>query len=278
MAKLKFTVHPLFFLFGIYYAITGRVFVFLTYTIVAVMHEMGHAAAALKLGYRLNRVVLMPYGAVVSGNLKDLKFKDEIYVALAGPLTNLLCAVLFVALWWVAPVTYAYTDLAVFASLSIAMVNMLPCMPLDGGRVLGAFLKIYLKGRTVDVILKITGGVITCVLGGLFVLSCFFTVNISLLFFTLFALFGTFVTGEDKRYVKIFEGVYFKQLKNGAEVKKVAISSEATVKKLLSLLDYSSLTEVAVYSPLGEEIGIISPKKVCEVASQNLYARVGDLI
>ena len=85
MAKLRLSIHPLFFIFGLYFAITGRVFVFLTYTVVAVIHELGHSVAAARLGYRLNRIVLMPYGAVVSGDIKDLSFRDEIEVALAGP-------------------------------------------------------------------------------------------------------------------------------------------------------------------------------------------------
>ncbi len=279
MAKLKFTVHPLFFLFGVYFAATGRIFVFLTYTLVAVLHEMGHSIAAARLGYRLNRVVLMPYGAVISGDIRGLKFKDEIEVALAGPFTNLACAVLFAALWWVTPDTYAFTDTAMFASLSIAAVNLLPCRPLDGGRVLHAFLSIYLKRRTADIVLLITGVLFSCVLGGLFVISCFSAPNLSLLFFALFALFGTVFTGKDNGYVKLYENAYARALDRGAEVRRVAVPPDTTVKKLLSMMDGQSLTEVAVYTRRGEFLGLLPPERVFEIASgDTLYSSVSEFL
>lgn len=278
MAKLKFTIHPLFFLFGIYFALTGRIFLFLTYTLVAVVHEMGHSIAAARLGYRLNRVVLMPYGAVVYGDIRGLKFRDEIEVALAGPMINLACAVLFAALWWVFPESYAFTDTAMIASLSIATVNLLPCRPLDGGRVLHAFLSINLKERVADMVLKISGIAFSCVLGGVFIWTCFSAVNFSLLFFALFALFGTVFTGKENVYVKIFENSYARSLERGAEVKRIAVSTDTTVKKLLSLMDGQSLNEVAVYTKGGVLLGVLSPKEACDIASgDTLYKKIGDL-
>lgn len=134
--RFYFTIHPLFLLFGVFYALTGRFFLFLTYTLTAVMHEFAHAAAAARVGYRLRRIVLMPYGAIIRGDLEGISFKDEIFVALAGPLANAAAALGFIALWWLFPDAYPYTDTAAFASLGIAAVNVLPAYPLDGGRVL----------------------------------------------------------------------------------------------------------------------------------------------
>lgn len=279
MAKLKFAVHPLFFLFGIYFALTGRIFVFLIYTFVAVIHEFGHAFSAARLGYKLNRVVLMPYGAVISGDIRGLKFRDEITVALAGPFTNLACAVFFAALWWVFPETYAYTDTAMFASLSIATVNLLPCMPLDGGRVLKAFLSLYVKESVADVVLKITGVAFSCVLAGLFVYTCFYSVNFSLLFFALFAFFGTVFSGKDKGYVKIYENAFQKAVARGAEVKRIAVSEITTVKKLISLMDANAMTEAAVYGRDGALKKVLSPKEVFDIAAgDTLYFTVGEII
>ena len=279
MAKLKFAVHPLFFVFGIYHAVTGRIFAFLIYTLVAVIHEFGHAAAAARLGYKLNRIVLLPYGAVISGDIRGLKFRDEINVALAGPLTNLACAVLFAALWWVFPETYAFTDTAMFASLSIAAVNMIPCMPLDGGRVLKALLSARVEKRVANAVMKVTGVAFSCVLAGLFICTCFYKVNFSLLFFALFALFGTVFTGRDKGYVKVFENAFEKAVARGAEVKRVAVSEKTTVKKLLTLMDSAAMTEAAVYNAEGALIKVLSPKEVFDIAAgDTLYMKVGDFV
>ena len=279
MAKLRLSIHPLFFIFGIYFALTGRVFVFLVYTIVAVVHELGHSLAAARLGYRLNRIVLMPYGAMVSGEIRGLKLRDEINVAFAGPLTNLACAVFFVAMWWVLPETYAYTDIAVTASLSIATVNLLPCRPLDGGRILHSILSLYVKQRTADIVLLVSGVAFSCVLGGLFVYSCFTTVNFSILFFALFAFFGTVFTGKKNKYVRIYESFYTNSIERGAEVKTIAVTTETTVKRLLCLVGTETLTEVHVFNENGERVKIISPKEFCDmICGDTLYKKIKDVI
>ena len=78
MDGLKLSVHPLFYAFGLYYAVTGKILAFIIYTLSAVIHEIGHSVVASKSGYRLNRITLMPFGAVVKGDIDGLKLKDEI--------------------------------------------------------------------------------------------------------------------------------------------------------------------------------------------------------
>ena len=133
---------------GIWYAVSGELFLFILSAVVALQHECAHAFAAYKLGYKLNAIVLMPFGAVIDGDLTEISFKDEIYVALCGPLCNLLTAVFFVALWWFQPTMYAFTDTAYTSSLSIAIVNLFPVYPLDGGRILKyALAAFFSKGK-----------------------------------------------------------------------------------------------------------------------------------
>ena len=121
---------------GAWYAFTGELFLFLMSCLVALQHECAHAFAAAKLGYKLNRIVLMPFGAVIDGDLRGISLKDEIYVAICGPLCNLVTAAFFVAVWWCYPATYPYTDSACYSSLTVALVNLIPAYPLDGGRIL----------------------------------------------------------------------------------------------------------------------------------------------
>ena len=136
-------VHPLFLLLGVYYCFIGELPLFLLSALVALQHECAHAFAAAKLGYRLDRVVLMPYGAVIDGDLSGISFKDEIFVAVWGPLCNLVTAAGFAALWWIYPTAYAFTDTACYVSLAVALVNLIPAYPLDGGRVLRAALAMH---------------------------------------------------------------------------------------------------------------------------------------
>ena len=133
-------LHPLFLLLGVWYAVKGELFLFLLNTLVALQHECAHAFAAAKLGYTLRKIVLMPYGAIIDGDLSGISFKDELFVAICGPLCNLLTALFVLALWWLAPTMYAFTDVAYYSSLAIALLNLLPAYPLDGGRILRCLL------------------------------------------------------------------------------------------------------------------------------------------
>ena len=133
-----FRVHPLFLLAGAYACFNRSLPLYLGAVLVALEHECAHSLAAAKLGFCLNRVVLMPYGAVITGNLDGISFKDEIRVAAAGPLCNLCTALFFAALWWLFPDTYAYTDTAFYLSLFIGAGNLLPFYPLDGFRIVEA--------------------------------------------------------------------------------------------------------------------------------------------
>lgn len=146
--KERFTVyvHPLFVLFGVWFFWRGELFLFLVYTLVAVLHEFGHAMYAARIGCRLTRLRLLPCGAVVSGDIEGIPISDEIRLALAGPFVNAACAALFAALWWVFPETYPYTDTAAFASLFLALVNLFPAYPLDGGRIV-ACIAVRKKGE-----------------------------------------------------------------------------------------------------------------------------------
>jgi stage IV sporulation protein FB len=116
-------------------------FAFLAATVAALEHECAHAIAARKRGYTLEKITLMPYGAVVSGEMSGMSPKEQILVYAAGPLSNAVTALFFVALWWLFPETYPYTDTAMYVSCSLFFVNLLPALPLDGGRMLLALLQ-----------------------------------------------------------------------------------------------------------------------------------------
>ena len=188
---MRFAVHPLFLLFGVWYAFSGRLFLFLVSTLVALMHECGHAFAAARVGYRLDKIVLMPYGALISGDIEGIGLKDEIKVTLAGPLVNAATAVLFVALWWFFPETYAYTDVAAYASAAIALVNLIPAYPLDGGRILYCAAAAKKGEKFARRLARGAGLVFAAAMLALFVYGCICAaVNLTVLFFAAFLFAG----------------------------------------------------------------------------------------
>ena len=254
MARLKISIHPLFLLFGIYFALTGKVFSFIVYTLSAVIHEVGHYNQSEKLGYGLKKIVLMPYGALIQGDLDGVKYKDECLIALSGPLYNFFIAVFFIALWWVFPDTYPYTDLIVTANLSLAVINLLPCYPLDGGRFLLATLSLRFERKVARRIVKGLGVAFAVVLLATFIYSIFNAVNFTLLFFSLFMLLGALETAKESEYVKIYNNLTYKKSNGVKEVKKIFINGESEVKGLYKILNGEYYYEIVVDTKFGKVV------------------------
>ena len=281
------SIHPLFLLVGIYYAIKGELMVFFLSTLVALQHELAHAFSAARLGYKLNKVVLMPFGALIDGDLEGLTKKDEICVALAGPFCNLCTAVLFVALWWMYPATYPFTDTAFYVSISIFAVNLIPAYPLDGGRVLKNILfSHFLKGENTEKAreksMKICK-VVTIFFAGLmlavFVLSCVENkANVTLLFFALFLSVGVFEKDGDGHYVKI-EFSQKQALLRGMVIKKVALSSTVPIKKALSFVSEGEYLIVSIYDEKEEFLGEITQNELAEFfIEKDIYTPIKEIL
>lgn len=242
---------------GVWYAFTGELFLFLASTIVAVQHEYAHALASRRLGYTLNSIVLLPYGAIIDGDLKGISFKDETFVALAGPICNLLTAVLFVALWWFVPSAYAFTDVAYYASVSVACINLLPAYPLDGGRVLQCALARAFFKRTADesqaekcarrICLAFTFVFSALLFLAFALLLINGTFNLSLLLFSLFLFFGGLGNKDKTAVYNKLDFTYRAPLKKGVEIRRVAVEDTCPIKDVFRFLSRGAYLVLEVY-------------------------------
>ncbi len=254
---LRLRLHPLFIAVGIWYSFTGELFLFLLSCLVAVQHECAHAFAAAKLGYKLNQIVLMPFGAVIDGDLKNISVKDEIFVAACGPICNLLTAAFFAAIWWFTPTMYAFTDTAYHSSLAIALVNFLPAYPLDGGRILKGVLENALsksnpqKNQTEARAEKICR-LITFLFSAIFITVFLFsllrkTPNLSLFAFGTFLFFGAV---GNKNKSATYDKMDFSckdALRRGVELKRVAVLASCPIKNVLRYVTRGTYLVLEVY-------------------------------
>ena len=160
---LKFKISPWFVLLGVVLVYFNLSAMFLFYLVAILLHELGHALVAKKLGYKLNTITLMPYGTELSGEQTIFSFRDEILISLAGPFVNLVLIVLNLALWWMFPVYYYYTELFVVANLASLLFNLLPVFPLDGGRVLLSILSQKINRQKAYNLIKLFGIIIAVV-------------------------------------------------------------------------------------------------------------------
>ncbi len=276
MGSIKVKIHPLFIVLGVLYAFTGKIGLFLICTVSALLHEFGHSVVAGSMGYALNKITLTPFGAVASGNVDGLKKADELKIALAGPFVNVTMGIFCVALWWCFPIVYAFTDVIAEANFTMAIINLIPVYPLDGGRVVSAILSMYFGVDKSHCICKVLGVIFSVVVLSLFVITCFSNPNISILFFAVFAFLGTLDVKKENGYIKLSCDSYVHKLKKGVLVKKIAVDKSVTVKKLLTLIKHDCLNEIEVYDN-GKKIALINQEELKDVIlTLSLYSSIGE--
>lgn len=136
----KVRVHPLFILLVLAAAGLGVWRSVVVLFALVSLHELGHAAVANQLGYEVEEVSLLPFGGVAKLSYGSIGFKPrhEAYIAIAGPFVNLfmigLASVCYLTRLW----SQDFFELVVQLNIWIAIFNLLPGLPLDGGRILRA--------------------------------------------------------------------------------------------------------------------------------------------
>lgn len=103
-----------------------------------VLHELGHSLVAQRLGVGVRSITLFVFGGVAQLDSEPKRPRDEILIAVAGPLVSLALAVTFEGLARVVDSEMAGGMLTWLGRINwmLALFNCLPGFPLDGGRVL----------------------------------------------------------------------------------------------------------------------------------------------
>ncbi|MBI4498651.1 MAG: site-2 protease family protein [Chloroflexi bacterium] len=107
-------------------------------------HELMHSVFAQRFGIPVQSITLFIFGGVSQITKEPQKPKDELRIALAGPLTSLVVGGVFWAVWFLAQdassLVVAIAYWLGWINVSLAVFNLIPGFPLDGGRVLRSIL------------------------------------------------------------------------------------------------------------------------------------------
>ena len=125
-------------------AVATSLFTALVFFASIVAHELGHSLVAIKRGVPVSAITLFIFGGVAQLNKDNENATDEFWIAIAGPMVSFVLALVFSVLsgltsQWYEPVAVGFGWLAMI-NMMVALFNLIPGFPLDGGRVFRALI------------------------------------------------------------------------------------------------------------------------------------------
>ena len=184
-------------------ALFGVALMLLLFTCVT-LHELGHSLAAQYFGISVREIVLTPLGGIAMITKTPDKPVHELVIAVAGPAVNVAIAIILFI------VTGAHMHATLLdargsigelfsrpsfdmmllwlfaANISLAVFNMIPAFPLDGGRVLRALLAMFMSFSTATTVAATIGQIAAIGLG----VIGFINGNFILILIAVFVFFG----------------------------------------------------------------------------------------
>ncbi len=105
----------------------------ITILVIILIHEFGHAYVAFLLGYKIDEVLLLPFGGITKIDKKiNTPLKDEIKIAWAGVLSQSIILLLTFVLFKINIINEKYYIVFKTYNILIIIFNLIPIVPLDG--------------------------------------------------------------------------------------------------------------------------------------------------
>ncbi|WP_052447290.1 site-2 protease family protein [Clostridium polynesiense] len=250
-------------------------------------HELIHCAVSYKLNVKKEKIGVHALGAYLKQ--KDLDYispNQDILISLSGPMANMAASAFFYLLSF--RFSGSFITLSYESNLALMMFNLLPAFPLDGARILRAYLS---KKRLYKQAYKFTvycSFVVSFLLSTGFIFLLFFNkINITLGLSSVFILM--FTLKEKKRMMYIIMGDIVKKrnrfLKQKfLENKSISVHYELSLVNVIGLIDknkYNHFTvlndEMQVLGVLYEEDIILGAKDFGNITIEELMEKIEDI-
>lgn len=259
-------------------AATARVLFVLLLFLCVVLHEFGHALAAKAYGINTPDITLLPIGGVARLERMPEEPKQELVIAIAGPLVNVAIALgLFLVIGWrnsIDPGEIERGDLlANLLTINIGLVifNLLPAFPMDGGRILRALLATRLSYARATQLAATIGQAFAFIFGfvGLFG-------NPLLLFIALFIYMGA----SQEAALAQMKDVSRRLPVSSAMVREFrSLPTTATLEEAADALIATSQHDFPVVNESGDVAGVLTRSDLISALRKNdPQLRVGDVM
>lgn len=144
--KNIFKIHPLFYLTAFICVITANFKNFIIFSSIIIVHELGHIIGAIIFKWKIDKVILLPFGGITifQENI-DKSLKEEFIIAILGPLLQLVFY-------------FLYSGNSIFNqyNLIILLFNLLPIYPLDGSKIVNILFNEFISFKRSHILTIIT--------------------------------------------------------------------------------------------------------------------------
>ena len=270
MGKTVFRVHGLLLGLWVLVCVTGGGGLLFPALLSLSLHEGGHLLAARRMRLGVEEIEITPYGGVIAiKSMASLAPGKSFLLAAAGPLASLAGCALAAGGHRAGLFSFPFALRFFRANLLLVLVNLLPALPLDGGRMLRAFLCRLMPYASATRALVAAGygvGFLLCAVSLFF--ACRGQVNLAPAFAGVYLLYAAALEGRQgtARYLTALIARRQKlEIGDTLPVAAIAAGADTPAKDLLRRLTPGKFHLIYVLSPDGmESLGTLDEKAFCD--------------
>ncbi len=205
---MKIEINLKIILIAILFFFTNKIDIYLIFLIFIIFHEIVHAITGMILGFKPKRIRLNPLGLLVefyNYNTKNSLKKILIYIS--GPISNIIFGLIF----YFIKIDFNLKTKLVYTNFLIGIFNLIPILPLDGGRIFREILVKLIGNKKANGFMIKSTKIILSVLSLIYSIVIFKMKNIAIFFLIIYLWYLYFI--EEKR-VRIVRKMYDAVSKN----------------------------------------------------------------
>lgn len=151
LGKMSFKIDLKIFFFLVIFYFTKQISTYSYMMIFAILHELGHLFMGIVVGFKPESISFAPLGFAIKFRIMEDEYNNKVcksnmvqikkmLIAMAGPATNIILIFLF----GFSNLDFLDKEMIIYSNLLIAIFNLMPIYPLDGGRILKSLLNLLI--------------------------------------------------------------------------------------------------------------------------------------
>lgn len=217
----KVQIHFLYYIVAFICIITGMFKEFIYFTLIIVVHELGHILPSILYKWKIEKIVILPFGGITIFNENiNRPLKEELLIVLMGPIFQ--CIVYYIGSYFIS------YDLIIYNyHYAILFFNLLPIYPLDGSKIINIIFNKFLSFKKSHIVSIYLSYIILLLTGFVLYSMTFSYLIILILLFLLLK-----VIDENKKHEFIFNRFLFERYLYQIKFKKRKVIKGDQVNKM----------------------------------------------